>query len=498
MENWGNRAIGVSLAVVTAGWFFHLWLFSDAAWLHPEMLGSSFYIWIHPDTDTFWTQIRRMFDWKAFDPNVNRVRPINDVFETIDAITRPHLTRLFGSEASLLPSVILTVICVPSLLFGWLRRVTRAWLPALILTLVLVASTAFLSVTVASLHPAKRINMILLCGTLYLAQRHADEGRGFWGMMACLLAGFFADELGLAAFPIVAIIYWRSIMAERRKLIAFLLLPAVFLVLTKWGLPAFYLRFSVHGAWDALADSKKLAVFGYLLNPDFYVAFVRQTARSILSTVGIGTHVPATEIAVLAVVGGVTAWRVRSWADPLLLALLALLGASLYATLLDWYPFPNEISYMGSFNFYYHSPIAVLVIGWLAFAWRSVSPLMSRPWQLVGVCTATAVIVANFVVFERVNRLVSIIHMLPYSNAEIFRALRAGPAATVEMRPDASAELVVFEATLKKVFGARWQDNGYYVTYKMLAPRPLMGETQIKLLFYAYYPKLTVEHVTSR
>lgn len=478
----GTQVLAIALAAAAAGWFVYLWLISDAAWLHPEMLGSSHYVWVRSGADSLLTQLRRVADWKAFDPNVNRVRPLNDAFEVLDAIARPYVTAVVGPQASLLPSIVLTIVLAPAFLFGWLRRILGACVPALILTLVFLSSMSFLSVTVASMHPAKRLSVVLLCAALYFAQRYQDEEKGFGWLAGSLFAGFFADEMGLAAYPVIALLYWRSLRG--RSLVLFLLLPVAFLVVTKWVLPTFYLYASLHGRWDALADSKKLAVFRYLLEPDFYVAAIRQTARSILSTLGIGWHVPATEAAALIAALGLTAWR-RA-AVP---ALLALLATSVYATLLDWYPFPNEISYLGSYNYYYHSPIAVLVIVWLAYVVKD----LALPAPALAVLGAL-VVAGNFVLFERVNTLASIIHMYPYGNAEIFRALeRPGPAVTVT--PDAQGEDARFERALRAVFGERWRDNGFYATHELLKPTPLMGETQIKLLFHAYYPWIRVESV---
>src|SRR6266446_3836298 len=72
----------------------HAWFWSSASWLHPELLGTAAYVWGMPDLDTLTQLVRKVFDWKAFDPNVNRVRPLNDVVEVIDAIGRPFLTRI--------------------------------------------------------------------------------------------------------------------------------------------------------------------------------------------------------------------------------------------------------------------------------------------------------------------------------------------------------------------------------------------------------------------
>jgi hypothetical protein len=481
--------LGLTAAIV-GGWIIHLWLFSDAAWLHPELLGSSYYVWFHPETDTRWDQLRRVVDWKAFDPNVNRVRPLNDAFEVVDAVARPYLTELFGPRPSLLPSVLLTLALVPGLFFAWLRAVLKAWAPALLLTLVLAASPAFLSVIVASMHPAKRICMILLSAALYLAQRHADRRKGFTALLAVLLAAFLTDETGLAAYPVIAALYWRSIASDRRQLCAFLLLPLAFLSIVKWLLPAIYLHYSVHGGWSALADGKKLALFRYVLAPEFHVAAARQAARSILSTVGVSMHVPATEIATLVAVMAVTAWQLRSGKKQAAIALLTLLTASGYVTLLDWYPFPNEISYLGSFNYYYHSSVALLVIAWLAFTARDAR----GPTRLPLAVLAVVATFCNLVVFDRVNRLTAAIHLFPYSNADVLLALSA-PNPVVKLPSDPGRETARFERTLRETFGDRWQQNGFYRTHQMVQRTPLMGEPQIKLLFRAFYPHLTVESV---
>jgi hypothetical protein len=472
----------VAIAAGMSAWVVHLWLFSDAAWLHPELLGSSYYVWLRPETDTLWSQLRRVFDWKAFDPNVNRVRPLNDLFEVIDAIARPYLTQRFGPRPALLPSAVLTVALLPPLWFAWLRGVLKEWKPALLLTLLVVASPAFLSTTIASMHPAKRISMLFLAAALYLAQRHAESGRGFATLLAVLLGGFLADEAGLAAYPVVAALYGRSIVQDRRRLAAYLLLPVAFLVIARWLLPTVYLRFGVHGAWDALADRKKLAVFAYLLEPGFHVAAARQMARSILSTLGVAWHVPATEIGVLVAIAAATIWLARARNMRAAAAFVALVASSAYLTLLDWYPFPREISYLGSFNYYYHSPVALLVVGWLAMAATSIP----RTFRTAAAVLAVAAAVGNLVLFERVNSLAATIHLYPYSNAALISALSSRDSAVLE--PDPAGESARFERTLRQTFGSRWRENGFYRTHLLLKPTPLMGETQIKLLWRAHYP----------
>jgi hypothetical protein len=489
-----SGSLAIAVVAVATFYFAYLWLFSDAAWLHPEMLGSSYYVWVLPETDNLASQLRRVFDWKGFDPNVNRVRPLNDLFEVLDAIARPYATAAFGPHASLLPSTVLTIVLVPGLFFAWARSVLKSWPSAAFLTVVLLSSTAFLSLTVASLHPAKRIHLILLCSALYFAQRTTMSGRGYWPMWFSLLAGFFADELGLASYPVIGILYGREIFSNRKRALSFLLLPLLFVIVVKWALPSLYLHLSVHGAWDAMADAKKLGVFGYLLDPAFYVSAGQQTARTVLSMFGIATHIPATELAAWAAIIGTTLWLARSWADRTMLSLLALVLASGYATLLDWYPFPNEVSYLGSFNYYYHSSIGVLVLVWATFASRQLFAA-ARPWiatAWIGGCILISY--SNVLTFELVNRLTSIIHLSPYSNKELTRALAEKPKPVVVLHADALAERAIFDRTVAELFNGR--DNGFVRTAEMLKDSPLIGVEQVKLLFHAYYPWRKVDAVS--
>jgi hypothetical protein len=486
-----------SAAVATIGWFLYLLLWSDAAWLHPEVLGSSAYIWIAPGQESLAAMLRKIFDWQAFDPNVNRVRPLNDAFEVIDAIARPYITLLVGIQASLNISTVLTAVAAPLLLFSWFRRIFAAWAPALILTLVFISSTAFLSLTVAYLHPAKKLNLIFLCAALYFAERMRNGEKGWnaaW-LALSLLGSFFSDELGLGNFVVIGIIYWRELLADWRRVALFVALPVLFVVATKWGLPALYLRFSVHGPWDAFNDHKKLAVFAYLLDSEFYRDCAEQLSRSILSTVGISLHTGATAIATLIVLIGVPAVHVirsRQYGiaallrDRLVLATIALVLLNGYATLLDWYPFPHEISYLGSFNYYYHSPVAVVVLVWLAFALLAFR--LDRAPAVMLVVVAALVVVSNFVIFRNVNELVKIIHYYPRSRDTIFSALQKGTLDGVT--PDRANQDVAFEAAAKVVFGDRWQQNGFYQIHKSFSERDIfvMNEEHLKLLLHAYRP----------
>lgn len=290
---------------------------------------------------------------------------------------------------------------------------------------------------VAYIRPAKKLTLLLCCACLYLAQRHARERsrKALWSLVVWLYVSFFADEMALLNYVIVAILFFPSLFrdAPSWKRYTLLSLPIMFLIAVGLALPTIYSKLSVHGPWDALQDKKKIELTGYLVDYEFYLASLTHTARAVLTTIGVETHTRINEIAGLAVLtGGVAlAYRLRRVRNAstvwygLLASTASLFAAGLYATLLDWYPFRKEVSYLGSFTFYYHSSLGLLVILWLAFAWEMLLVLArSHPaWRQAivvgGVFFASLVTASNFAMFHDINRLVQLIHTYPYSSEAI-------------------------------------------------------------------------------
>lgn len=503
--------------LTTAVWLVYVWFFTDAPWLHPELLGTAVYVWNNPEHGTWLEMLGKALDWKAFDPNVNRVRPLNDLVEVIDASARPYLARLAGPHPSAMPSSVATLILVPLFLFPWLRATLKSTTSALLFCLLVVSTIGFLSDVVVYIRPAKKLNLVLFCLSLYLAQRFSEQGRRGWfaGLYGCVLASCFADELGLANFVIIGTLFWTSLFAApwRRYGVVFLSLPIAFLLITKFVIPAVYETWSVHGRWDALADPKKLAVFSYLLSPEFHLAALRGVARSIMSTLAIGHHTPLTESLTGLLFVGILAIHITKQkpgsirelaSDPLFLTSSLLVATGTYATLLDWYPFPHEISYLGSFNYYYHSSMILVVLLWLASATVALSALVPprmlvrtnlRTTVIAGACSL--LISANFMLFLRVNELVQIIHLYPYSNTALWTSLKqvheaSKPAperaATVVLTGNADVEAARYQAGLRDLFGDRWHQNDFHRVMGLIAPNPIMSDAHVAHFFRATLP----------
>jgi hypothetical protein len=372
------RRIGPGV-LLSAAIVYVLWLAAipGIGWVHPEFLGSAVYIWNDPHAGLF-SMLRKVFDWKAFDPNVNRVRPLNDLFEVIDAIARPFSVDWFQSVSVPSPSTVLTAVLVPSLIYGWARMVLRERVAALMLALILMSTTGFLSLIVAYIHPAKKLEMVLLCAMLFFIERSKkNAGQGdSWKAIVCCYLSFFTDETGLANFGILTILYWRECFTKGTiRIIAILLLPIGFLATTKWILPEIYVLFSVHGRWDALADGKKFAVFAYLADIRFYGAALTELGRSCLTVIGVKSQLPflVNGAAVLVVIVPILIWLVMRTRQALdwIASGAVLAGTSGFATLLDWYPFPMRSAIWG------HSIIIIIALSWC---------LQSAGWLSDGGC----------------------------------------------------------------------------------------------------------------
>jgi hypothetical protein len=496
-----NRQLALALFAVS--FFSAVWLiFSEAAWLHPEVLGSGSYVWLHPGQESFAAMLHKMLDWAAFDPNVNRVRPLNDATEVIDAIARPYITQVFGVQPGFSLSTLTTLIAAPAFLFGFLRRRTDI-LVALVLCAVFVSTIGFLSLTVSYWHPAKKLNLVFLCAALYFAQRMSTEPgrRNEWWLLGVLFAGCFADELGLATYAIVLILYWPTIVADRQRLLSYAALPIVYVFVSGVIMPAAYWLLSAHGIWNAVGDKRKFAVFAYLVSGEFYIAAAEGLARSFLSTIGVRTHTALTEsIALVAIVAlpvvHVSTRRLpaREMArDPFVLSTVALVAASGYTTLLDWFPFPHEVSYLGSFNYYYHSSMVVLVIVWFAAAWSVFASYASGALtQTAGIAAAAAVVCLNFAMFGPVNRLMAVIHFYPYSRATLFDDIANGNYAP-KRTPD--AEVAAFKSDLESIFAGR--PNGFEPILQMVQRTSIMTDGHVKNLPHIFYPYRRVPETTN-
>jgi hypothetical protein len=119
---WWGKSLPIIVFICSALYGCFLWLGYQEAWIHPEQIRAAVYIWT-PDTNNVWKLLRKAFDWAALDTAdpihwqsqtpAQRVRPLSDVAQVIDAIARPAITRILYPHPSLTPSSLLAAILAP-------------------------------------------------------------------------------------------------------------------------------------------------------------------------------------------------------------------------------------------------------------------------------------------------------------------------------------------------------------------------------------------------
>jgi hypothetical protein len=478
-------------------------IFSPYYWTHPELLGTSIYVWSDPNASLI-SMLRTVFDWKAFDPNVNRVRPLNDLFEVIDAIARPYFIKWSGVNTFPLPSTLLTIILVPSLLFAWGKRVIADKWFALALVMVFISSIAFLSITFSYIRPAKKINIICLAAMLLFMELNKSTKKDsdfYLGLLFCFLS-FFADEQGLINWVVLAVFYWQECFKEeRKKFLFFISMPFLFFIFTKWGLPALYYFCSAHGKWDALADVKKFTVFNYLINLQFYIDAATSLGRSVVSNFGFksqfSTLIFIVDFLILiipAVVFGVLKNQASyNW----LKASSLMVVASVFFSLLDWYPFPYEVSYLGSFNYYYHSSMGVIIFCWLVFGVKVLQnyliKIKEKFYMLSLIFTfflAATIVYQNILLFINVNNMVRIIHYYPFDyyqiNSAILNRTKTNNSLLFIRQPELEENKM--NSYMYNVFGGPEQAGGFFVVLQMVKKTPILTEGHLIHMVKSFYP----------
>jgi hypothetical protein len=519
----------VIILAVPALYLASIWLGYGEAWIHPEQIRAGAYIWT-PNTESYSQLLRKAFDWAALDTAdpirwqeqapAHRVRPLSDLAQVIDALARPAISRWLYPHPSLTPSAIATAVLAPLLFFGFLRLALGGSLPAALFTALWLSSMGFLSVIIPDIHAAaKRLAILSLCLALYLAERHERSNNQaiFWLFIFTLFLSFFTDEMALGGYIVLCGIYAPSLLrpGARWKALVMLTLPALFVAVVRWGLPAMYAVASTRGmpVFDAFGDDGKLGILRHLGELSFYQRAVIQTARGMLTTFGITAHNALTEWAAvtLLVAGSVClAWR-RGWQQAawrasygLIASALVLLANGAYLALLDFYP-PGDITYLGSYTYYYHSSLSILAVLWLAFAWRS---LLNSDWKrlpmrrllaFIGGFGFVVVTVLNFRSFHNINQLVSLAHSYPYHPSLLYRKLHsigasAARRATGEVIPvEFNKNCAMIAREFNRIFvasmGETWRTNEFYRVFQSLA----LTKRDLEYLLYVHYPYNTFD-----
>ncbi len=378
------------------------WFWITEGWYHYELLSVPEAVWSPARSGSWLRQMGTVLaDWRIFDPNPHRLRPLSDLVEVVDAILRPM--QFFGTQPSLTLCAVLLAVATMVLVYRTARASGQAAFEAAVYTLLLATTIGFLSCFVPYIRPAKKLALFFCSLMLLSCCRFRNRRQGLVPLLASLVLAFFADEAGFVFWPVAGLLVGPIFVRERRwkGAAALAALPLVYLATVRWAVPALYALIGVPRLMQ-VGVMKSLLV--NLTFGKFYLVAARDFAAGALATFGMmGAPNWIGDIALL-VFAVVVIWTLllRQWWRAA--AVVAPVIASFGLTLFDWYNTPFGSNAFGALTYYYHSPVALLIV----FA------LLQWPWPKGILVPGVLVIVAaNLAAFSTINRLAMIMHAYP-------------------------------------------------------------------------------------
>ena len=478
--------LSMFILMVASTYFLYIWVGYSEAWFSPLVIRGAAYIWT-PNSQSVWDLLLKSLDWAALDtPDptkyqeflpAHRVRPLSDFAQVIDSISRPWISKLYP-HPSLTPSALVAGIFTPLFFYLFVRRVGNCLVMAALLTALLISSMGFLSVIIPDIHAgAKRLSLLLICVSLYLAANHESNNRKFFLLLAVLFLSLFTDEMALGLYVAIVMLFAHSFFATRAKAFAILSLPLFYLAATNWGLPELYTMANNDMPYfDAIGDKRKMAVLLHLKDTDFYLTALSQTARAILTTIGISKHNFFTEASILTTLVCISVWLKWQGHRQIASSAGALLANGLYLTLIDLYnpeDFYSQVPtyadyniFLASYAYYYHSSLSILTLVWMLFVFRALFQYRILAFAAVPVA---AVIALNFYTFHNVNQLVALAHYYPFESSSLYEKIRQigfqygdksrGIVVPVKVISSCSIVTSKFTRIFEASMGNSWQTN---------------------------------------
>jgi hypothetical protein len=454
--------------VVTA--IFVLWLYSNGAWLHPELLTIGDILAPHRAL-----HLRMLFDYKFFDANPQRMRIVSDLFEIIDASARPFFALLYA-HPTLTVTTLLYATLVPWFTFGALRLFGLTASESLLACAVLVASPGFLSNLFVYIRPAKPLSFILLAYTVLWLARHANQSRALAlaGIMAVIVVGDFTDELLYwnAFFVAASILILGGFGSWLRAILVIILPTLIFAFLLFIVLPYLYAHLGAHGARSFSFQNPTNGEFpaarmlSYFVAPNFYATGLIVAARSLAAHAGIvslsWTSTCAALVLLIAASLGLLLTRlVKGDNAACRIAALALFGFISFTaagTWLQWFKFPDFMTNVMSLNYYYNSPASLFVAMGVGAGLCMCRSTVAR-WSVGAV--VTLIVFGSVTTFQSVNEIFKFRHLGPTDTAFIFEALNA-PHVTPSIIVTANGvrfekELWRYNELGHRLFGSSWE-----------------------------------------
>lgn len=435
-------------------------------WYHYELLSVPDSVWSPARNGSWERQLATtLYDWRIFDPNSHRLRPLSDLVEVIDAMVRP--LRLFGTHPSLSLCAVLLAVTTAVAFYRAVRESGQGRLESACYTLFFVTTIGYLSCYVPYIRPAKKLALLFCSLTLFFCSRYRASRRGLPFLWLVVFLAFFSDEAGFVFWPVACGLLVPIMLAERRwkSLTTLAGLPLVYLVAVKLVVPSLY-------ALVGVPRRMEVGVMGNLLGalavPKFYLVACADFSTSLLATFGIvGAPGWLGGLALAAVAGmaGVLVGRRQWWQ---LAALAVPMIASFGLTLFDGYNTPLSSNAFGALTYYYHSPIALLVV--FALSQFRVPDQVLAPIVLV-------VVALNMFAFNNLNRVAVIMHTYPLDARALPRRVEAPESLAAEFQ--------------RRVKLLNPRERGWFeTTFAYYQAHPMGGSNYVRRFKRMYFPNV--------
>ena len=459
------------------------------AWIEPELLRIGGEVWTRPD---YLSKLAVIFDWRMFEPNPHRLRPVSDFFEILDAIARPFISQIIVHPV-LSVTFCTFVILVLTLAYRLFRfnQFTRA--ESFLFCSLLAAMPGFLSNLFVYIRPAKPLSFVLITALLLCLFKYAaDLNRRRLAVIYLLLViGGFTDELMIGAYFFVAIALLllgtykegRSIglvliaAALTSAVILFIALPAMYEYLGPGGMR------SVSLTDPASGDSIARRMLSYWTQKRLYQRGMVVSARTIAASLGFYENSAGNIAFGLAVIGAAltalvvffhkrltSAWRIGA------VGLFGLLSFSQFGAWLHWYHGPLTLEDHVAVNYYYNSPVAIFATLLAAAGFKGMQSFIARGdaaraahTVILAAIVITGLIAHNVWSFMGLNDLERMYHLGPTDTEAIYRQMNQArfrdvtPMVMVSAEPERLERmLATYNQLGPKLFGTGWLNSSLY------------------------------------
>jgi hypothetical protein len=415
-----------------------LWLSDGNAWIHNELVYLPQHMRSILNSGSFWEQLKTVFEWNIFDPCPDRLRPLSDFIEVIDVILRTKTMVLFGLNSSLTVSALFLAILTGFFLFKSVRLLGLSKFYSALFVLLLLTSIGYLSCFIPYIRPAKKLGLFFTATVVFFIFQFLENPKRnqLLLLFVFLFFSFFADESGYALYLVALIFLIPSLLRYQnyKGALCLFFLPILYFLIAKTVLPILYMKFGHAGPRNGASIQLLSRMFSYLLEPSFYVSAFTDMSKCSLATIGnlnFESSMLQKFLMVFLFIFGFSLFKsIKTYNDDkmniykfIFLLSLSLMGLSFSLSLFDWFNTPFGYNNIGVYGYYYHSPVCIIVLLWLAAILKASLSYASHLTEknlylknlLPGISVILILIISTFNVkhFQTLNQMIQILHYYP-------------------------------------------------------------------------------------